>query len=103
VANNNTPATKESKVLRAAILQLVGKQINGRNPPETAQTYERLRTEGYTSEDALQLIGCALTREICDVVKDSQPFNHTRYLQALSELPKMPWDAARTPQPANSK
>lgn len=89
----------KNKELRGAILQIVRKQIIGKKPPETAQTFERLKSEGYSQEDALQLIGCALISEFYDVFKERKPYNEARYLKTLSELPKLPWQGDRGPQP----
>jgi hypothetical protein len=90
---------KNNKALSGAILEIVRKQINGKMPPETAQTFERLKGEGYSQEDALQLIGCALISEIYDVLKERKPYNQARYVKTLSDLPKLPWQDGRGPQP----
>jgi hypothetical protein len=90
---------KQNKALSGAILQIVRNQINSKKPPETAQTFERLKGEGYSQEDALQLIGCALISEVYDVLKEGKPYNQARYLKTLSDLPKLPWQDGRGPQP----
>jgi hypothetical protein len=51
-----------------------------------------LISEGYSEEDAKQLIGCVVTSEIFDVLKKQEPFNPERFAKALNELPKLPQD-----------
>lgn len=77
--------------LRATLMEVVDKQLETNDPPETRLTYERLLREGHTEEDAKRLIACAVTEEIFDILKQKKPFNRVRYVAALNALPK-PWD-----------
>ena len=61
-------------------------------PPITNETYKRLCTDGYTHEDAIKLIGCALSTELYEVMQNEQPFDESRYTNNLNALPKLPWD-----------
>ena len=79
------------KMLRAALLQTVNKQIRDSNPPATSQTYERLQREGYNPKDAKLLIANVLLAELGDVSKQQQPYNEARYVGRLNQLPEMPW------------
>jgi len=77
--------------LKAAILEVVDNQIKNNDPPETRQTFDRLINEGYSKREAKRLIGCVVTTEIFDVLKNKEEFNLTRFINALNKLPKMPW------------
>jgi len=78
--------------LKSAILEVVDNQLQANDPPETRQTFDRLISEGYSEEEAKQLIGCVVTSEIFDVLKKQEPFNPERFAKALNELPKLPQD-----------
>jgi hypothetical protein len=78
--------------LRAAVLEVVENQLGDLNPPETKQTFDRLRKEGHSDDEAKRLLGCVVASEIFEVLKRGQPFDPIRYAQALARLPKMPWD-----------
>src|SRR5437773_405662 len=77
--------------LRRAILEVVHNQLRDGKPPETRITRDRLMAEGYSREEALELIACAVTSEIFDVLKSRQPYDEARYLAALRALPRLPW------------
>jgi len=51
-----------------------------------------LLSEGKTKEEAMKLIGCAVAVEIFKIVKHQKPFNESRYVINLSNLPKIPWE-----------
>ena len=83
---------EENPYLKSAILEVVDNQLQANDPPETRQTFDRLISEGYSEEEAKQLIGCVVTSEIFDVLKKQEPFNPERFAKALNELPKLPQD-----------
>jgi ribosomal protein L11 methylase PrmA len=76
--------------LRAAILEAVENQITNNNPPETRQTYERLLREGISEHDAKVLIANIVAAEIFEVINRREPYNHERFVLALSRLPELP-------------
>ena len=78
--------------LKRAILEVVDNQINNNDPPETAQTLNRLKNEGYSENDARELLATVVSVEIFDVLKNQEEFNRERFVKALNNLPKMPWD-----------
>jgi hypothetical protein len=51
-----------------------------------------LIAEGYSEKAAKELIGCVVTSEIFDVLKNKEEFNLKRYVDALNTLPKLPWE-----------
>jgi len=83
---------KTNPLLKQAILEAVDNQLRDLNPPETKQTYDRLRGQGHSDPEARQLIGCVVSAEIFDVLKQQQPFDKVRFIKALNNLPRMPWE-----------
>jgi hypothetical protein len=78
--------------LRRALLEVVDNQLRDGNPPETRATLERLMAEGFTREQALELIACVVSTEIFDVLKSKQPYQEARYVAGLRALPRLPWE-----------
>ncbi len=83
---------EEAPYLKSAILEVVDNQLEANDPPETRQTFDRLIADGYSEEDAKNLIGSVVVSEIFDVLKKQEPFNPARFAKALHALPKMPGD-----------
>ena len=75
-----------------AIIQAVENQLEENDPPKVRKTLKRLISEGIDRDEALKYIACALSVEIFDVMKNSAPFNPTRYDTNLDGLPHMPWE-----------
>jgi hypothetical protein len=78
--------------LRRTLLEIVENQLRDGDPPETAATLARLMSQGYTRAKAVELIACAVTSEIFDVLKNEQTYNEARYVAALRALPRLPWE-----------
>lgn len=83
---------KTNPRLKAAILEVVSNQLRANDPPETRLTLNRLIKEGYSEKDAKELIGCVVSSEIFDVLKNREEFDLKRYVAALNKLPKLPWE-----------
>ncbi len=81
---------EKNPYLKSAILEVVDNQLQTNDPPETRQTFDRLISEGYSEEEAKELIGCVVTSEIFDVLKKKEPFNPERFAKALNGLPNLP-------------
>ncbi len=79
-------------VLKHAILEVVNNQLKDLDPPETKQTYDRLVADGISDQEARRLIGCVVSSEIFNVLKQQQLFNHARFVKALNKLPELPWE-----------
>src|SRR5438552_2416272 len=77
--------------LRLTLLEIVENQLRDGTPPETRTTLGRLMGEGYSREQALELIACVVSSEIFDVLKSGQPYQEPRYLAGLRALPRLPW------------
>jgi hypothetical protein len=84
--------TRSSKKVKAAILEVVHNQLRDNRPPETRKTYQRLLQEGFSDQQARELIGAVVSSEIFEVLKKRQPYDQERFIAALERLPKMPWE-----------
>jgi hypothetical protein len=81
---------KVNENLRNAIFEVIANQVEANDPPETALTLERLMNEDFSEFQAKQLVGQAVVVEVIDAVKNKKPYNETRYLKNLRNLPKEP-------------
>ncbi len=77
-------------ILKGQFLKVVDNQLQENKPPETAQTLQRLKDEGYSEKDAKLLIAQCVALEIFEVMKSNQPFNKERYVHNLNRLPETP-------------
>jgi len=83
---------KTNPRLKATIIEVVDNQLRANDPPETRSTLDRLIAEGHSEKAAKELIGCVVTSEIFDVMKNKEEFDLQRYVDALNNLPKLPWE-----------
>ena len=83
---------ESSEIAREAIFEVIENQLRDNKPPITRETYTRLKSEGFSKEEAMNLIGCALSVELFEVMKNKQEFNSERYSNNLKTLPKLPWE-----------
>jgi len=81
---------KTNPHLKATILEVVDNQLRANDPPETRSTLDRLIAEGYSETAAKELIGCVVTSEIYDVMKNKEEFDRQRFVDALNKLPQLP-------------
>ena len=82
----------ESNLAQEAIFEIIENQLRDNNPPITKETFTRLMSEGHSHDETMKLIGCAMTTEIFEIVKNKQSFNEERYSQNLNNLPDLPWE-----------
>jgi len=78
--------------LRKAILEVINIQLRDNEPPETKQTFIRLRAQGYSEEETLKLIGYVVASEVFSVLKENRQYDNEKYISALNDLPKLPWE-----------
>ena len=78
--------------LHKLIMQIITHQLRLKNPPETKETLDRLMSEGYSREDARELIGAVISAHIYNMLKDQHNFDNTKYVADLKRLPKVPWE-----------
>jgi hypothetical protein len=73
-------------------MKVVRRQLRDGTPPEVQATLDRLLNEGHSRTTAEELIACVVCSEMFDILKEGQPYNERRYVDALRKLPELPWD-----------
>ena len=81
-----------NRLASKAIIRVIRNQIHRNKPPETRETFDRLVDQGYAKDEAYRLLGCVLTAEIHDIMKQERVFDETLYVKRLRDLPKLPWE-----------
>ena len=79
------------EILRATFLEVVDNQIRDDSPAATRQTFERLKREGHSAAEAKRLIAGVVAAEMFEIAKHKQPFDETRFVERLHQLPDMSW------------
>ena len=74
------------------VIQAIKEQIRLEDPPETKETFDRLRREGHAEEEIYQMLGGVLVSEMYEVLKQGRVFDRNLYVQQLRALPKLPWE-----------
>ncbi|KLV07046.1 hypothetical protein ABT56_05640 [Photobacterium aquae] len=74
------------------LVETVENQLADGNPIQVKETLMRLMMTGTPREEAIEMIACALSVEVFDVVKNGGSFDLKRYAENLSALPDMPWE-----------
>lgn len=82
----------ENQRLRKAVLEVIHTQIRENDPPEVKQALERLRDQAFSEEEALKLVGYVVVSEVFTVLKENRPYNREKYIKALNDLPRLPWE-----------
>lgn len=77
-------------ITRDEYLEIIENQINDKDPIETKKTFERLVNEGFSEEEAKNLLADCIAIEIVDVIQNGKNFNKLRYVLNLANLPKAP-------------
>jgi hypothetical protein len=75
------------------IRKTVRRQIHDHEPPETEQAYRRLRHEGYSDRDAVELIAAVLAAEMFYMLTQRSEHDPARYAKMLKRLPELPHDS----------
>lgn len=83
---------KSSQNIKKYIYEIIQNQINDNEPQEVKINLDRLILEGKSQEEAIDLIGCALSAEMFEVLKNNKPYDKSRYILYLNNLPEMPWE-----------
>ena len=81
---------KPNEILKRQFLEIVGNQLESNDPPETGQTLDRLKKEGYSDADARMLIAQCVAAEMFNVMNQNEPYNKERYVKNLNNLPDFP-------------
>ena len=77
----------DDKTVRDGFLSTVVNQISSNDPPEAKATYDRLKGQGLSDTQALQLIGLALKKEMKQMIAESRGFDNERYIALMNKLP----------------
>jgi len=78
--------------LEETVFEIVNNQLDANDPPITRQTFQRLKAEGNSDEEAKEYIGCVVVREVLDISQSGNKFELERYSKYLSALPNLPED-----------
>ena len=84
-------SSKDLNFAGEAVFEAIHNQIQGHNPPETKQTYDRLMKEIKNHDEVMKYIGVVMMAEILDILKSKKPFNQKRYIERLNKLPDTSW------------
>jgi uncharacterized hydantoinase/oxoprolinase family protein len=84
-------SSKDLNFAGEAVFEAINNQIQGQNPPETKQTYDRLMEEIKNHDEVMKYIGVVMMAEILDILKSKKPFNQKRYIERLNKLPDTSW------------
>ncbi len=77
------------EALRRATYEVLENQLKDNDPPETRQTYDRLRSQGIAESEVRRLLSAIITVEIFEVVKNGRPFDRARFIERLKALPRL--------------
>lgn len=77
--------------VREAIREIIDTQFRENSPPQVRRAAERLVASGYTGEEAFTLLGCALSRQMFELLGSKQDFDEAGYIASLERLPALPW------------
>ena len=82
---------QQSKELNKLLIQNLNNQLQNNTPPEINKTLKRLRKEGCSKKNAINLIKCALSIEIFGAIKGDE-YNEKRYIENLKALPALSFE-----------
>jgi len=83
---------ESNEIVRNQIFEIIKNQIKLNTPPETKQTFDRLKGIGYSDLDTKKLIAQCVAVEIYKTLKHKEPYNQSRYISNLKKLPEEPFD-----------
>lgn len=81
---------QDNPKLKKMILQVINNQIGANDPPETKRTLNRLISNGYSKEQAKELIASVLVKHIYTILKNEEYFDEAQYTKDLKNLPELP-------------
>ncbi|MBM4300145.1 MAG: hypothetical protein FJ121_01225 [Deltaproteobacteria bacterium] len=83
---------RDRKAAREALFEVIENQMKADNPPETKQTYHRLRAAGYSHRETMKMVACVVLIELNEMVRDNRIYDEAGYIKALRALPQLPWE-----------
>ena len=84
--NGDGDITKPNPYLNAAIIEAVDNQLRDNTPPATNETYTRLQRDGYSKEQAKEMIAAVLVEDIFNAIKYQKPHDPNDYESRLRAL-----------------
>jgi hypothetical protein len=81
-----------ARYIREALFEAVENQMKMGQPPETKQTFERLRAAGYSRKETMKMLASVLLIELNDMVRDNRMYDEVSYVKKLQALPQPPWE-----------
>jgi hypothetical protein len=88
----------DRRKIRKTLFEVIENQMKANNPPETKETYQRLRGAGYSRKETMKVLACVVLKELNDMVKENRTFDEAGYIQALKALPQLPWEWEEEPE-----
>jgi hypothetical protein len=82
----------DRKKVRKTLFKVIENQMKMDNPPETKETFHRLRAAGYSRKESMRLLACVLLVELNDMIRDNRLYDEATYVKKLTALPEMPWE-----------
>ena len=73
--------------LQGAIRAVISQQIETGDPKECIETLERLQEEGFSEEEAYNIIGQLVSLEVAELFAGKGEINMERYIESLHKLP----------------
>lgn len=83
--------TEDQKYRRAAMMQALDEQLESPDTPEVGQHLQRLIEEGFSEEDARELVATVLSFYIYHTMK-GDTYTYADYVAELERLPDLRWD-----------
>ena len=78
-----------SPAVLAALRDVLEKQMEENDPPETAATLDRLLRSGIAEDVAWRLLSAVLLQEMGLIVRTGRTFDRDGYVEALRHLPDL--------------
>lgn len=76
----------ENPQLGDEIRTVVERQLRASELDEVNQALERLMERGHSKEEAIDMIGAVLLKEMQEMMTTTEPFDRERYTERLREL-----------------
>ena len=76
-----------SPAVLAALRDVLDKQMEANDPPETAATLDRLLRSGIDEDVAWRLLSAVLLQEMSLILRTGRTFDRDGYVEALHRLP----------------
>jgi Holliday junction resolvasome RuvABC DNA-binding subunit len=77
---------KSNPRMKRILLEIVDNQLRDNTPLITRETYERLKTLGYSDKQVKEKIAAVVAEDIYNILKENKPHNVARYEQKLRAL-----------------